>query len=153
MTSKDIARELGLSPHTVDQRLRVAIRTLGVASRVEAARLLAQYETDVEAYQSFAYQPSPIDPADDNASREVATEETERRSEREYDEAVRERQLSYDMFVPAPRVAPLPFPHSGGEENHLNGWQRLGWVMVIAIGSALSFGAVLSGLGALADLL
>ncbi|MDB5686576.1 MAG: LuxR family transcriptional regulator, partial [Rhizorhabdus sp.] len=36
MSSKDIARELDISPHTVDQRLRVAIQTLGAANRFEA---------------------------------------------------------------------------------------------------------------------
>jgi DNA-binding CsgD family transcriptional regulator len=40
LSSKEIARELGVSPHTVDQRIRVALRTLGVHSRVQACRLL-----------------------------------------------------------------------------------------------------------------
>ena len=40
MTSKDIARRLGVSPHTVDMRLRQAIRKLEVTNRVEAARAL-----------------------------------------------------------------------------------------------------------------
>ena len=39
MTSKDIARILGVSPHTVDMRLRTAMKTLSVGSRIEAARL------------------------------------------------------------------------------------------------------------------
>jgi DNA-binding CsgD family transcriptional regulator len=38
-TSKEIARSLGVSPHTVDQRMRSAQRKLGVTSRAEAARL------------------------------------------------------------------------------------------------------------------
>lgn len=40
MTSKEIARELGISPHTVDQRIRFALRILGVRSRSEAALML-----------------------------------------------------------------------------------------------------------------
>ena len=44
MSSKDIARELGISPHTVDQRLKGAMQILGVDSRVEAARILARHE-------------------------------------------------------------------------------------------------------------
>jgi len=44
MTSKDIARSLGVSPHTVDMRLRTAMKVLGVATRIDAARLLMQDE-------------------------------------------------------------------------------------------------------------
>jgi len=40
--AKSIARELGLSVHTVNERLRDSRRKLGVASSREAARLLAQ---------------------------------------------------------------------------------------------------------------
>lgn len=40
MTSKEIARELGISPHTVDQRIDTVRRILGVASRRELARTL-----------------------------------------------------------------------------------------------------------------
>jgi DNA-binding CsgD family transcriptional regulator len=36
-TSKEIARELGISPHTVDQRVQFAKEKLGVDSRSEAA--------------------------------------------------------------------------------------------------------------------
>lgn len=39
-TSKEIARELGISPVTVDQRIKRAQAILGAASRSEAARML-----------------------------------------------------------------------------------------------------------------
>ena len=42
--AKSIARDLGLSVHTVNDRLREARRKLGVSSSREAARLLAQAE-------------------------------------------------------------------------------------------------------------
>ncbi|MGC6399034.1 helix-turn-helix domain-containing protein [Sphingomonas sp. FW199] len=38
-TSKEIAAKLGMSPHTVDQRLKAVVRKTGAASRQEAARL------------------------------------------------------------------------------------------------------------------
>lgn len=38
-TSKEIARRLGISPHTVDQRIQFAKEKLGAASRNEAAAL------------------------------------------------------------------------------------------------------------------
>jgi DNA-binding CsgD family transcriptional regulator len=64
MTSKDIARVLGVSPHTVDMRLRTAMKTLSVGSRIEAARLLVQEEAGGEvlpdAYQPLIYHPPEI---------------------------------------------------------------------------------------------
>jgi DNA-binding CsgD family transcriptional regulator len=39
-SSKEIARHLGISPHTVDQRIRIALGLLGVRQRADAARLL-----------------------------------------------------------------------------------------------------------------
>ncbi len=47
-SSKEIARRLGVSPHTVDKRLKQAIAALGVNSRVDAARLLAQTEGNLD---------------------------------------------------------------------------------------------------------
>ena len=43
--AKSIALTLGLSVHTVNERLREARRKLGVGSSREAARLLAQVES------------------------------------------------------------------------------------------------------------
>lgn len=71
MTSKDIARVLGVSPHTVDMRLRTAMKTLNVDSRIGAARLLVQEEaggsTTPDAYQPLIYQAPelvpPVEPA------------------------------------------------------------------------------------------
>ena len=41
MSSKEIATELKISPHTVDQRIRQALQILGVARRNHAARIVA----------------------------------------------------------------------------------------------------------------
>jgi DNA-binding CsgD family transcriptional regulator len=41
MTSKQIAQRRGVSSHTVDQRIRTALRILGCTSRSQAARLVA----------------------------------------------------------------------------------------------------------------
>lgn len=58
-TSKEIARRLGISRHTVDARLRGAIQTLGVASRREAA-IIYRAAIEAESYQSFTYQPPQV---------------------------------------------------------------------------------------------
>jgi DNA-binding CsgD family transcriptional regulator len=56
-TSKEIARSLGVSPHTVDQRMRSAQRKLGVTSRAEAARLfVATTAHNPPSYQPLIYQ-------------------------------------------------------------------------------------------------
>ena len=80
MTSKDIARQLGVSPHTVDMRLRQAIRKLEVTNRVEAARALlleditqgissaTKEAVEAEAYQPLIYQASEIVDAANSAT-------------------------------------------------------------------------------------
>ena len=55
MSSKEIALRLGLSPHTVDQRLRQALHTLDVSHRKDAVRLLLNFE--VHPRRSF---PTPF---------------------------------------------------------------------------------------------
>ena len=58
-TSKQIARELGISSHTVDQRLKAAMRILRVSARVEAAQILAAYEQG-NLYQPLVHQSPDI---------------------------------------------------------------------------------------------
>src|SRR5687768_16981512 len=41
LNSKEIGPLLGISPHTVDQRIRSALRTLGCKRRSQAAKLVA----------------------------------------------------------------------------------------------------------------
>src|SRR5436305_7108060 len=43
LASKEIATELNISPHTVDQRIRQALQILGVERRNQAARIVSQY--------------------------------------------------------------------------------------------------------------
>lgn len=61
--SKEIARKLHISEHTVDQRVRTSLRKLHVTSRKEAARLLVRTERDptqIETYQPLIYQAKPL---------------------------------------------------------------------------------------------
>ncbi len=58
-SSKEIARKLVLSPHTVDKRLKLAIAILGVSSRVDAARILAEAEGDKTSQRYTAAHASP----------------------------------------------------------------------------------------------
>ena len=56
-TSKEIARELDISPYTVDQRINFAKEKLGVSTRGEAA---VAYRRLLEIYEQSAYEISGI---------------------------------------------------------------------------------------------
>lgn len=45
LSSKEIAKQLGVEPGTVDQYIKAAMRTLGVGERRAAARMLAEHES------------------------------------------------------------------------------------------------------------
>lgn len=150
MSSKEIARELGISSHTVDQRLRLAMQTLGASTRVDAARMLAAHEQP-GPYQSGVYQPLYIAPAalpDADSRRGEEGQRDERGGEAEQDDAAGQ---TAEPPAPSPKV-PLSLPIRGGRRNDLGPWQRLGWIVAIAIGTALAFGALLAGLEALGQL-
>lgn len=150
MSSKDIARELDISPHTVDQRLRLAMRALGAGSRVQAAFMLARVE-GVPEYQPSAYQSLHIDPAP--VQRTVPPTTYERQDSKQQLERVMENQAAFQAVLPLPRQElRLPLTRGGAQPHDLGPLQRLGWIAVIAIASALAFGALLAGLEALAQL-
>src|SRR5215216_5357904 len=58
LSSKEIAAELKISPHTVDQRVRQSLQILGVERRSQAARLVAQYSGP---YQRLIHQTPHIE--------------------------------------------------------------------------------------------
>lgn len=165
MSSKDIARELGISPHSVDARLRSAIRALGVAARTDAALLLAAHEAGAP-YQSPVYQ-SPhvaaaaasvmLDP-DNDTGRNTDEErdfyrlpDMEGQHARRVAESVAAFDRSADPFWGRQGQPASPVRAWGGR-NDLTVGARIGVVLAIAIGSALAFGAILSGLASLARL-
>ena len=57
LSSKEIAAQLGISSHTVDQRVRGALQVLGVERRSQAARLVAQ---ETGPYQRLIHQPANV---------------------------------------------------------------------------------------------
>lgn len=66
-TSKEIARKLGISPFTVDQRLDAARRKLDASSRREAAMIFAKIEMHAIS-QPLVYEAHPLEPTDFAAS-------------------------------------------------------------------------------------
>jgi DNA-binding CsgD family transcriptional regulator len=143
-SSKMIAPLLGITPEAVDQRLKTAVRLLGVASRYEAALLLAEHEGDA------TYQRTVYDAPDLAAS---AVPGTVGASAGDRGDRLEEERAAYEPPAPIqPRSSRLPLPMERGRRNDLDLWQRLAWVVAIALGAALSFGAFLAGLRALAQL-
>lgn len=183
MTSKDIARVLGVSPHTVDMRLRTAMKVLSVASRIDAARLLVNEEGGSDAYQPLIYQAPDV--ALPSSSPENGVPASPRSDEHEsHDPSFRFRPVVGPPASGPPRLAGASTGYQGSQEhryqteypanpgadlssvsdewvgsrpwgkrNNLGVGARLGWIFLIAIGSALGFGAVLAALAALKTLL
>lgn len=69
LSSKEIAGELGISSHTVDQRVRQSLAILGVERRSQAARIVAQNNGP---YQRLIHQSPHIEALPDNGQLEAA---------------------------------------------------------------------------------
>ena len=148
LSSKEIATELHISPHTVDQRIRQALGILGVERRTQAARLVAKYK---EPYQRLIHQ-SPYIPAEPQTGHpEAAVSHQIRHADRagEAGEAgflTEQRPASWSSLQP-------PFATRRNPRNEMSVGQRLFWIAAIAIGAAFSAGMYLAGLESLARLL
>ena len=154
MNSKEIGRKLDISPHTVDQRLRGSMRILEADSRFEAARRFAEVDRK-NPYQSLIYQSSDIEKTAQSGTLTKSAD----RGGGSYKGELIEDISNVDSGGSAIALdrsnvqkSRLPFPRSRGEKNELSTLERLGWVIVIAIGSAVSFGGILAGLEALSRL-
>ncbi|MEG3088389.1 helix-turn-helix transcriptional regulator [Sphingomonas sp. PB4P5] len=131
--SKEIAQTLGVSPVTVDKRIGRAVGTLGVATRFEAARLLALHEGGT--YQPLVYQPPdivlPVDSAITGASEALApTGDSD-----------------------AAGAGWLPLRPRGGRYNTLTVWQRLLWIFTIPAALAVAVGMLGFGLSVVGKIL
>jgi DNA-binding CsgD family transcriptional regulator len=149
LSSKEIAVKLGISPHTVDQRIRQALATLGVERRAQAARLVAQYS---EPYQRLIHQSPYIETAAPPAQPEAAVSHQIRHADRagEVGEASFLTEQRPASFRPSLQ---LPFATRSNPRNEMSVGQRLFWIAAIAIGAAFSAGMYLAGLESLARLL
>jgi DNA-binding CsgD family transcriptional regulator len=97
-TSKEIARELGISPHTVDQRIQFAKEKLGASSRSEVALL---YRRLIEICGQLTYESSgiaaPPDMADSGPGTQAGPLSALRRRERTWSDQPRETEADYPV--------------------------------------------------------
>ena len=151
METKEIARELGISPDGVNQRIKAATRILGVNRRRDAALILAEAEAP-QHYPPLVYPPRDIAPGFDPVTFGPSTE-----SGRDQGPAsiggMREQQAAFEALPhPRSRRFQLPLPVRGGRPDDLSALQRLGWVFGMMLLIAFAFGVFLAGMEALSRL-
>jgi DNA-binding CsgD family transcriptional regulator len=149
LSSKEIAAELHISPHTVDQRIRQALAILGVERRTQAARIVAQYEGP---YQRLIHQSPYIEPSPAQGHPDAAVSHQIRHADRA-GEAGGAGFLTEQRPASSWSSLQPPFATRSNPRNEMSVGQRLFWIAAIAIGAAFSAGMYLAGLESLARLL
>jgi len=152
LSSKEIASELDISPHTVDQRIRGALHILGVERRSQAARIVAQRSGP---YQRLIHQPpyiegdgEPGEPGEPEAAVRIQIRHADRTGE-----AGGAGFRTEQRAVASGPSLFLPFATRSNPRNEMTVGQRLFWIVMIAIGAAFSAGMYLAGLESLSRLL
>lgn len=149
LSSKEIAAELQISPHTVDQRIRQAIAILGVERRSQAARIVAQHSG---TYQRLIHQSPYLESEPPPVHRQSAVS-------RHIRHAGRAGEIGGAGFHSEQRSASFrpslqpPFATRSNARNDMSVGQRLFWIGAIAAGAAFSAGMYLAGLESLARLI
>jgi len=117
LSSKEIGKRLSISPHTVDQRIRGALKLLGVSRRAQAVRIVRR---QIEA--------SRFDFAD------------QQRSQRGDLEIHKQRAKAQTPLW----FMPLPFATRTEPTNHMSVGLRLLWIALIGIAAAFFAGLYLA---------
>jgi DNA-binding CsgD family transcriptional regulator len=161
LSSKEIGAELGISSHTVDQRIRGAIQRLQVSRRSEAARLVTAFDqaqlasgqqapAGAAPYQRLIYQPPDIDAKPVEAQTDVAVGIQIRHADRTGGVGAERLETEQRSLSTRPFLFPVSTPQQPS-----NGWsvgRRLAAVGIIAVSASFSVGMFLAGLESLARL-
>jgi len=150
LNSKEIAAELGISPHTVDQRVRQALAILGVERRAQAARIVAQYSGP---YQRLIHQSPYIPARPQSAQSEAAVSNQIRHAGRAGEARGSTGFQTEQKYGLSWSSLQLPFATRSHPRNEMSVGLRLLWIVAIATGAAFSAGMYLAGLESLARLL
>jgi len=152
-SSKEIAARLGISPHTVDQRIRGALDKLGVDRRGEAARMVAAaLPPDDPTYQRLIHQSPHIDAAVLARHQEGAVGNQIRHADRA-GEANPSSDLTEQSSVGFGSPLQLPFATRSHPSNEMSVGLRLLWIVLIAMGATFSAGMYLAGLESLSRMI
>ena len=154
LSSKEIALTLGISSHTVDQRVRQSLQILGVEKRGEAARMVASVmRTNGDpAYQRLIHQSPYIDDAPSSAHQDGAVGQQIRQADRA-------GETSFVGIDTEPKLTgrwaslPLPIATRSQPSNEMGVGTRLLWIVLIAVGAAFSAGMYLAGLESLSRMM
>jgi DNA-binding CsgD family transcriptional regulator len=150
LSSKEIAVQLGISSHTVDQRIRGSLQTLGVERRSQAARLVAKYASE---YQQLIHQSPYIETGRATGEEGGADSNQIRHAGRAGGAQGEPGFLTEQRPVQPWPSLQLPFATRSHPRNEMSVGVRLLWIVGIAIGGAFSAGMYLAGLESLARLL
>ena len=151
--SKEIAARLGISPHTVDQRIRGALEKLGVERRGEAARLVAAaISPDDTTYQRLIHQ-SPYIDLPTQPGHEDSTVRTQIRHADRAGEASPPGNLTEQSPAGSGSPLQLPFATRSHPSNEMSVGLRLVWIILIAMGATFSAGMYLAGLESLSRMI
>ena len=152
-SSKEIAAQLGISPHTVDQRIRGALEKLGVERRGDAARIVADaLPVDEPAYQRLIHQTPYID-AESDQGQEEGTVRTQIRHADRAGEASPAGNLTEQSPAGLGSPLQLPFATRSHPSNEMSVGLRLVWIILIAMGATFSAGMYLAGLESLSRMI
>jgi DNA-binding CsgD family transcriptional regulator len=148
LSSKEIAAELHISPHTVDQRIRGALQALGVERRTQAARIVARHQG---SYQRLIHQSPYIEGTPPGGQSVGAVSHQIRHADRAGEAGGPD--LNTEQRPATWSSLPLPFATRSHPRNEMSVGLRLLWIFLIATGAAFSAGMYLAGLESLARLL
>ena len=152
-SSKEIANRLGISPHTVDQRIRGALDKLGVERRGEAARMVAAAIGPQDAaYQRLIHQSPHIDAAT-GSGQQGGTVGTQIRHADRAGEASPPGYLTEQSPAGSGSPLQLPFATRSHPSNEMSVGLRLVWIVLIAMGATFSAGMYLAGLESLSRMI
>jgi DNA-binding CsgD family transcriptional regulator len=151
LSSKEIAAKLGISSHTVDQRIRGALHILGVERRSQAARMIVEGEPPESSYQGLIHQPPYLAavPACDHQQGAISHQI------RHADRAGGTGETGFETEQRSQLRSPLvlPFATRTHPSNEMSVGQRLTWIVIIAIGATFSAGMYLAGLESLSRMI
>lgn len=157
MVSKEIARVLDISPHTVDARLRAATRKMGARNRFVAAQTLIAYlKNEINSESSDVSNLICEDlniPADEEAGETEASagegnDPADLRSEKPLFHEERADIQTEGWLRPS-----HPFAKFFGGDNQLSLGRRMLLIVGISIGSTMAFTAVVNSLIGLSRLI